>query len=99
MNTKLLTLSLLAISATAHAQWKTETYSLKGGWNSIYLHGAADQASIDSLVAANPEIQEIWRWNPNPTAIQFTTNPGAPTQGTLEWSVWKRGLVMSTARH
>jgi hypothetical protein len=39
-----------------------------GGWNAIYLHGDATHATIDTLLAANPESSPIWRWNPNPNA-------------------------------
>ncbi|MFZ9938576.1 MAG: hypothetical protein ACO3JG_16175, partial [Luteolibacter sp.] len=33
---------------------------------------------------------EVWRWNPNPTQVQFTTSPQIPSAGTPEWSVWTR---------
>jgi hypothetical protein len=82
---------LLITVASVHAQWKTETYSLKGGWNSIYLHGAATHATIDTLFASNSEVEQIWRWNPNPSQVQFTTSPQIPSAGTPEWSVWVRG--------
>ena len=95
MKTKaLLFLCSLFLSVSARAQWKSETYALKGGWNAIYLHGDARQDTIDNLfpnsgVTAN--VQEIWRWNPNPNAVQFTASPLIPSAGTPEWSVWKRG--------
>ena len=39
-----------AFVLSSQAQWRTETYSLKGGWNSIYLHGDAVQDTIDNLM-------------------------------------------------
>ena len=62
----------LALAATATAQWQSTTYALKGGWNAIYLHGDATYATPDELFASNPEVLEIWRWNPKPTQVQFT---------------------------
>jgi hypothetical protein len=81
----------LLFAATAHAQWQSTTYTLKGGWNAIYLHGDATHATPDELFAANPEVLEVWRWNPNPTQVGFTTTPLIPSAGTPEWSTWVRG--------
>jgi hypothetical protein len=36
-------------------------------------------------------VLEVWRWNPNPTQVQFTTTPLLPSNGTPEWSKWVRG--------
>jgi hypothetical protein len=90
----LLALGPLLFAATAHAQWKTETYTLKGGWNAIYLHGDASYDSIDNLLpntGATANITEIWSWNPNPNQVQFMDSQMIPSVGTSEWSVWKRG--------
>lgn len=96
MNLKalLVTLCSLLHAASAHAQWQTETYTLRGGWNAIYLHGDATYATpgtaAGQLFALNPEVLEVWRWNPNPNQVQFTTTPLIPSGGTAEWTVWKR---------
>lgn len=74
----------------AHAQWKTTTYSLKGGWNAIYLSGDAPPTPVEDLFPAS--VLEVWRWNPNPNQVQFTESPLIPSAGTAEWSVWRRGL-------
>jgi hypothetical protein len=83
-------LSSLFLCATAHAQWKTTTYTLKGGWNAIYLTGDATQDTLDNLLPGT--VLEVWRWNPNPTQVGFTQSPLIPSSGTAEWSVWKRGI-------
>ncbi|MBE2287812.1 MAG: hypothetical protein IAE77_30420 [Prosthecobacter sp.] len=91
--------NFLLFAGVAHAQWQTTNYTLKGGWNSIYLPGDATYAAPevifpDSGVTAN--IQEIWRWNPNPSQMQFTSSPLVPASGTPEWSVWVRGGTANT---
>ena len=91
MKSLLFTLATLLLAATAHAQWQSTTYTLKGGWNSIYLHGDATHATPDELFAAYPAVIEVWRWNPNPTQVQFTTSPLIPSAGTAEWTTWVRG--------
>ena len=91
MKSFLLAFCLLLPATLVHAQWQSTTYALKGGWNSIYLHGDATHATPDELFASNPAILEVWRWNPNPSQIQFTTSPLIPSAGTVEWSVWVRG--------
>jgi hypothetical protein len=92
----LLALGSLLFAATAHAQWQSTTYTLKGGWNSIYLHGDATHATPEQLFTSNPEVLEVWRWNPNPTQVQFTTSPLIPSAGTAEWSTWVRGGSANT---
>lgn len=82
--------ALLLAASTAWAQWRTDTYTLRGGWNAIYLHGDATHAPIESLVA-DPNVLEIWRWVPNPDQVMFTTSPAEPSAGTPEWRVWRRG--------
>ena len=91
MKSIFLTLVSLLFAATAHAQWQNTTYSLKGGWNSIYLHGDASYATPETIFASFPEVQEVWRWNPNPDQVQFTTSQLIPSAGTAEWSTWVRG--------
>ncbi len=91
-------LALLSLTGAARAQWQNANYALKGGWNSIYLHGDATHATLDTLFATGDgaNIQEIWRWNPNPSQVQFTASPLLPTGGTPEWSKWVRGGTANT---
>ena len=96
MKKTLTALSSLLLAAAAPAQWQSTTYALKGGWNSIYLHGDASYTTPATLFANYAEILEVWRWNPNPTQVQFTTSPQIPSAGTPEWSVWKRDGTAST---
>jgi len=91
MKSFFLTLVSLLFAAAAHAQWQTTTYSLNSGWNSIYLHGSATHATPDELFASKPEVLEVWRWNPNPNQVGFTSTPLLPSNGTPEWSNWVRG--------
>lgn len=90
MKSILLALVSLFLATAAHAQWQSTTYTLKTGWNSIYLHGDATHATPEELFAAYPDVTEVWRWNPNPNQTGFTTTPLLPSNGTPEWSKWVR---------
>jgi hypothetical protein len=94
MKPLLLALISLCFVTAAHAQWQTTTYALKGGWNSIYLHGDATHTSIETLLPAT--VEEVWRWNPNPTQVQFIASPLIPSAGTPEWITWRRSGVGNT---
>lgn len=96
MKKLLLALGSLLFAATAHAQWQSTTYTLKGGWNSIYLHGDASYTTLETIFASQPAVQEVWRWNPNPTQVQFTSTPLLPSNGTPEWSKWVRGAASNS---
>src|SRR5688572_1638820 len=90
---------VLCLCATAHAQWQTTTYTLKGGWNAIYLHGDATHVTPDQLFPNSGQtanVLEVWRWNTNPTQVQFMDSPQSPSPGTAEWSVWVRDGASNT---
>ena len=89
MKKLIIALCSLLLTPHAHAQWQNTTYTLKSGWNAIYLHGDATHATPAQLFAAYPAVTEVWRWNPNPNEVQFTSSPMIPSVGTSEWSVWK----------
>ena len=85
--TGLLTLALSALSA--RAQWVTESYDLKPGWNAVWLPLDVSHAAVITDLAA-ADIEELWRWNAG-EAGHFTDTPaGPPSQIQLEWSVWRR---------
>jgi hypothetical protein len=81
---------VLFLTPAAHAQWQTVNYTLRGGWNSIYLHGDANHASIAQIFPPSSNVLSVWRWNPNPNPLQIGTSSLIPTVGTAEWSTWTR---------
>lgn len=83
-------LLFLAATLPLHAQWKTETYVLREGWNAIYLHGDASWTTPSELFRDYPAVKEVWRWNPNPDAVQFTSSPSQPDPTSNEWTIWNR---------
>lgn len=85
---------LLGGFSQAHAQWITQTNSLRPGWNSVFLHVDATHATLDQLVGndlANP-IQEIWQWHPALPTGQFIESPQLPVGGGSQWTSWTRQL-------
>ena len=85
---------LLLFTGAANAQWQTTTYTLKGGWNAIYLHGDMKYGNLDALFPT--QVEEIWRWNPNPNQVGFIESPLIPSSGTPEWTVYRRGIPADT---
>ena len=91
MKRLLLPLGLVfAALPSLHAQWYSKTYSLASGWNGIWLSGDASYVTVADIFASNTNISEVWRWNPNPEQVQFSTSPSTPTTNSDEWTVWKR---------
>ncbi|MCC5804796.1 MAG: hypothetical protein JJU00_00585 [Opitutales bacterium] len=87
-----LTAALFLTCLTAHAQWTTEQFELKAGWNAVYLHIDASHATLNQLVGSDPEnpIEEIWVWSPPGPALQFFDSLQAPQSGSTEWLRWDR---------
>lgn len=97
---RLLLASLLLGSAvTTHAQWLTQSLTLKPGWNSVFLFVDASHDTLDHLVgadAANP-ISEIWLWQPVVAPGRFIADPSQPLPNSIDWAVWTRaGTIAST---
>ena len=84
------------VAPAAQAQWQTITYTLRGGWNAIYLQGDATHTTIDNLFAGTTSVISVWRWNPNPNPAQFKASSIIPTASTPEWSVWVKGDTAQT---
>ncbi len=78
---------------TARAQWLTQSFDLVAGWNAVYLHVDASHAVLDDLMAApvNAPIEEVWQWNSDVPAAQFTQNPAVPADTGSPWASWVRG--------
>ena len=90
---------LVLSMAGLRAQWRTESFELKAGWNAVFLHVDASHATLDELVAAdfgNP-IQEVWLWNPLASASQFVESPLEPAGTGTPWSSWVRPGSPSSA--
>ncbi len=90
----LLTGSFL-LSVSASAQWSSESYTLKPGYNAIWLTLDCSDRTIDAAIP-NTDIEEIWQWNAGASDSQFTESPSAPMQADAQWFVWKRGLPGET---
>ena len=85
----------LALLPAARAQWMSENYSVKAGWNALWLPLDMSHTTIDEALAGKTDIEEVWRWNP-PAGPQFVTDPNTPVQGDPNWAVWKRGLPLQS---
>ena len=85
----------LALLPAARAQWMSESYSVKAGWNALWLPLDMSHTTIDEALAGKTDIEEVWRWNP-PAGPQFVTDPNTPVQGDPNWGVWKRGLPLQS---
>ena len=93
-----LALGVLLSANSSHAQWITQTFDLKAGWNAVFLHVDASHDTLQTLVDAdssNP-IQEIWLWNPSPSTAQFIQSPQLPTAEGSQWISWVRSLGLSS---
>lgn len=79
----------LWLAGPAQAQWTTESYPLKAGWNAVWIPLDVSHATLEEL--AHGDIEELWRWNALEAARFVDTPSGPPSQTDLQWSVWRRG--------
>ena len=82
-------------TTTSFAQWQTQTFNLKPGWNAIFMHVDASHDTVNAL-AGVVAIDEIWLWKPDVSTVQFVTSPQEPIDGGSQWLVWKSGIPAET---
>jgi hypothetical protein len=79
---------------SANGQYRTESWDLKPGWTAIYLNVDPGNDPLTTLLAANPDITDVWQWRPNGLDPSLnTTNTGT---GADEWKVWRKGDVANS---
>lgn len=81
----------LLTAPQTQAQWVTQSFTVKPGWNAVYLHVDASHVMLDDLItgAGNP-ITEVWLWQPPSRTLQFVASPQAPVAANSQWAVWDR---------
>ncbi len=89
---------MLVLMPVAQAQWKTQSITLKPGWNAVYLHVDVSHISLDDLILIpnGPPISEVWLWQPLASTIQFTTTPQRTSVPDSQWAVWVSSAVVDT---
>ena len=86
---------LLAAALPVRAQWVTQSFTLKAGWNAVFLNVDASHDTLENLVAAdsNNPILEVWRWMPALSTAQFVVSPQEPTADNSQWASWNRSAI------
>jgi hypothetical protein len=79
---------------SASAQWVTESYALKPGWNAVWLPLDVSHDTIDSV--AHPNITEIWKWNNYGSTTFIDNAAGDSSQVERQWEVWRRADLSTT---
>lgn len=74
----------------AAAQWQTQTFPIKAGWNAIYAHVDASHAALGDVVPTT--VEEVWLWNPSPLLLQYIDSPQLPIDTGSSWTSWKRNF-------
>lgn len=85
----LMVLGVLGPAVAARAQWLSQSFTLKPGWNAIFTHVDASHQGLDTLIPdANGPVAEIWLWKPTFSTAQFIDVPATNATPGSQWSVW-----------
>lgn len=83
----LLVFAGLAMALNAHAQWTTQTISLHGGWNAVFLEVQPEPSDCDAAFAGLP-VESVWAYNRRHSPVQFIQDPTALVPGNPDWLTW-----------
>lgn len=76
------------------AQWVTETYTLKPGWNAVWLPLNVSHTTMQQLLPASVTRVHMWT---NSKAGMLTPNPFAdPVPVSLQWEKWSKDPTEKT---
>lgn len=85
----LLGLGLMLSAGGVQAQWMSQSFTLKPGWNAIFTHVDVSYVTLDSLVPdATGPVAEIWLWKPTFSTFQFIDTPYSNSVANSQWGVW-----------
>ena len=70
----LLLATLLACAFPTFAQWTSQTFTLRPGWNAIYLEVQPEPKDCDTLFSGIA-VESAWAWNRRFSSIQFIQDP------------------------
>ena len=80
---------LLGGAVVAQAQWQSQSFTLKPGWNAVFLHVDASHLTLDDLIpSATGPVTEVWLWRPRLSTLQFVDNPATNSTTDSRWAVW-----------
>lgn len=80
---------LLGGAVVAQAQWQSQSFTLKPGWNAVFLHVDASHLTLDDLIpSATDPVAEVWLWRPRLSTLQFVDNPATNSTTDSRWAVW-----------
>lgn len=80
---------LLGGAVVAQAQWQSQSFTLKPGWNAVFLHVDASHLTLDDLIpSATGPVAEVWLWRPRLSTLQFVDNPATNSTTDSRWAVW-----------
>src|SRR5690349_17932541 len=77
----------LAAALEARAQWTTQTISLHGGWNAVFLEVQPEPADCDAVFAGLP-VESVWAYNRHHAPVQFIQDPSTLVPGNPNWLTW-----------
>ena len=72
------------------AQWVTESYDLKAGWNAIWVSHDVTHDELDDLLDSHLTILQIWRWNPVSSQVIFQGSSTEFIDADAQWLKWDR---------
>ena len=93
---------LLLLPNAGRAQWLTQSFELKHGWNAIYLHVDASHTDVvgalgyDLSTIDQSPVEQVWAWVPKPNSTQFIQSPQTPVNNTSRWSEWQKDEPVSS---
>lgn len=83
----LMCVAVLCLTATAGAEWTTQTLTLEPGWNAVHLTVQPEENSSEA-VFAHPAIQSVWAWNKRFRSVQYVRDPETLLPSLPDWLVY-----------
>jgi len=83
----ILALTVLLVTVRAQAQ-VTQTFTLKPGWNAVFLEIQPEPRDPASVFAGLPQLDSVWTWLSRESTAEFIQNPDEGLWGEPGWHAY-----------
>jgi hypothetical protein len=86
-----LVLAAICGATRARAEDVTQSFTLKAGWNAIFLEVEPPNPAIATVFSGVSRVLSVWTWNTRSSPVEFIQNPSAPLDAQPYMLAWFAG--------
>ena len=91
--------TLVSTMGLARAEVISQSFTLKPGWNAIFLELEPQSVAPADVFSGITNLQSVWMWNPQAGTVEFIQDPNTLLPDQPQWLVYIPGNPIATNLH